>query len=153
MSLEIRQALAKLLAMTMEPKSADIRRLSQKVIIGFFDLNPATLTLLLRNMTKTLQESANRILKGYMNDMSSSSGDESDKEATPKKVRRRAGAAMPTGGRTTPSGLRVRNRNSSGYVIIWNISDSISISTQDPSEWQISCVPLSITPPQWTKGA
>ena len=97
--------------MTMEPKSADIRRLSQKVIIGFFDLNPATLTLLLRNMSKNLQESANRILKGYMNDMSSSSGEESDKEATPKRVRRRAGAATPTGGRpgaTTPSGLRVR---------------------------------------------
>ena len=94
---EVRQALSKLLTMTMEPKSADIRRLSQKVIIGFFDLNPAALTLLLRNLPKNLQESANRILKGYMNDMSSSSGEESDKEATPKKVRRRAGAATPTG--------------------------------------------------------
>lgn len=83
--------------MTMEPKSAEIRRLSQKVVIGFFDLNPATLTLLLRNMSKSLQESANRILKGYMNDMSSSSGEESDKEATPKKTRRRTGAATPTG--------------------------------------------------------
>jgi hypothetical protein len=70
-------------------------------------------------MTKTLQESANRILKGYMNDMSSSSGEESDKEATPKKVRRRAGVATPTGGRTTPSGLRVRNKNNSCYVIIY----------------------------------
>ena len=94
---EVRQALSKLLAMTMEPKSAEIRRLSQKVVIGFFDLNPATLTLLLRNMSKSLQESANRILKGYMNDMSSSSGEESDKEATPKKTRRRTGAATPTG--------------------------------------------------------
>ena len=94
---EVRQALTKLLGMTMEPKSAEIRRLSQKVITGFFDLNPATLTLLLRNMSKNLQESANRILKGYMNDMSSSSGEESDKEATPKRVRRRTGAATPTG--------------------------------------------------------
>lgn len=107
---EIRQALAKLLMMTMEPKSAEIRKLSQKVIIGFFDLNPANLTLLLQHMSKNLQESGNRILKGYMNDMSSSSGEESDREATPKRVRRRSGAATPTGGRSgaaTPSGLRV----------------------------------------------
>ena len=88
--------------MTMEPKSAEIRRLSQKAIIGLFDLNPATLTLLTRNMSKPLQESSNRILKGYMNEMSSSSGEESDKEATPKRVRRRSGAA-------TPTGMRVRS--------------------------------------------
>ena len=106
---EIRQALSKLLAMTMEPKSADIRRLSQKVIIGFFDLNPAALTLLLRNMSKTLQENANRILKGYMNDMSSSSGEESDKEVMPKKVRRRAGAATPTGMRVRLTGILLFN--------------------------------------------
>ena len=94
---EVRHALSKLLEMTMEPKSAEIRRLSQKVITGFFDLTPATLTLLLRNLSKNLQESANRILKGYMNDMSSSSGEESDKETSPKRVRRRTGAATPTG--------------------------------------------------------
>ena len=98
---EVRHALSKLLEMTMEPNSAEIRRLSQKVITGFFDLNPATLTLLLRNLSKNLQESANRILKGYMNDMSSSSGEESDKETSPKRVRRRTGAATPTGMRVS----------------------------------------------------
>ena len=63
---ETRQAVAKLLAMTSDPKSAEIRRCSQKAVIGLFDLNPATFTLMLRSVSKPLQESANRILRGYM---------------------------------------------------------------------------------------
>ena len=63
---ETRQAVAKLLAMTSDPKSGEIRRCSQKAIIGLFDLNPATFTLMLRSVSKPLQESANRILRSYM---------------------------------------------------------------------------------------
>ena len=61
-----RQALGRLLAFTMEPKSAEIRRSSQKTVTGLFELNPATLTLMLPSVPKPLQESANKILKGYM---------------------------------------------------------------------------------------
>ena len=61
-----RQALSRLLAFTMEPKSAEIRRSSQKTVTGLFELNPATLTLMLPSVPKPLQESANKILKGYM---------------------------------------------------------------------------------------
>ena len=60
------QAIAKLLQATSEPKSADVRRVSQKVVTSLFDLNPATFSLMLRSVPKTLQEAANKILKVYM---------------------------------------------------------------------------------------
>ena len=63
---ETRQAISKLLQATSEPKSGDIRRISQIVITSLFDLNPATFSLMLRSVSKTLQETANRILKVYM---------------------------------------------------------------------------------------
>ena len=63
---ESRHAISRLLAFTTEPKSAEIRRSSQKALIALFELNPATLTLMLPAVPKPLQESANKILKGYM---------------------------------------------------------------------------------------
>lgn len=83
---EMRQALSKLLGFTTEPKSADIRRQSQKVVTKLFDLNTATLSLMLSSLPRQLQDAADRILKGYLAEMSSS-GDESDREkqSTPKK--------------------------------------------------------------------
>jgi CLIP-associating protein 1/2 len=73
---ETRQAISKLIQATSEPKSGDIRRLSQSVITGLFDLNPATFSIMLRSVSKTLQDTANRILKVYMQEASSSSDDE-----------------------------------------------------------------------------
>ena len=43
-----------------------MRRVSQKVVISLFDLNPATLSLMLRAMAKPLQEAANKILSVYV---------------------------------------------------------------------------------------
>lgn len=88
---EVRQAISKILGFTTEPKSAEIRKQSQKVVVALFELNPATFTLMLRNIPKPLQESANKILKTHMAEMSSSSGDESDKEMSPKRTRRASG--------------------------------------------------------------
>lgn len=55
-----------MLQATSEPKSADVRRVSQKVVTSLFDLNPATFSLMLRSVAKPLQEAANKILKVYM---------------------------------------------------------------------------------------
>ena len=63
---DTRQAVSKLLQATTEPKSADVRRVSQKVVTSLFDLNPATFSLMLRSVSKALQETANKILKVYM---------------------------------------------------------------------------------------
>lgn len=83
---EMRQALTKLIGFTTEPKSAEVRRQSQKVLTRLFDLNPATLTMMLNSLPRIQQDSANRILQGYVADMSSS-GEESDREKpSPKRA-------------------------------------------------------------------
>jgi len=79
---ESRGAVCKVVKFTTEPKSADIRKLSQKTIIALFELNPATFSLIQRSLSKADQDSANRILKTYMAELPSSE-DESDKETTP----------------------------------------------------------------------
>ncbi len=80
---------------TTEPKSAEIRKQSQKAIIALFDLNAATFSLIQRSMTKTDQENANRILKTYMSELPSS-GDESDREpmTTPTHKTRRSSSKV-----------------------------------------------------------
>ncbi len=82
---EIRQAVAKVVKFTGEPKSAEIRKLSQKSIVALFDLSPATFSLILRTLPKGDQDSANRILNAYISELPSS-GDESDREisSTPR---------------------------------------------------------------------
>lgn len=85
----MRQALIKLIGFTTEPKSAEVRRQSSKVIVGLFQLNTATLSLMLNSLPRILQDSANRILQSYVADMASSSGEESDREREnplPKKA-------------------------------------------------------------------
>ncbi len=52
---ETRQAFSKLLALTMEPKSAEIRKGSQKVITDLFNLNTAGFSLMLRGVPRNLQ--------------------------------------------------------------------------------------------------
>lgn len=57
---ETRQAVSKLLLFTAEPKSAEIRKMSQKAVTKLFELNPATFTLMLRSVPKAQQETASR---------------------------------------------------------------------------------------------
>lgn len=83
--LEIRQAVAKIVKFTGEPKSADIRRQSQKAITGLFELNPTNFSLILRTLPKADQDNANKILSAYVSELPSS-GDESDKD-TPSAPR------------------------------------------------------------------
>ena len=92
---EVRQAVAKVVRFSGEPKSADVRRQSQKTIGKLFSLSPATFTLILRSLPKADQDNANKILSTYVSELPSS-GDESDREtsssasrikkATPTKV-------------------------------------------------------------------
>ena len=52
---ETRQAFSKLLALTLEPKSVEIRKGSQKVITDLFNLNTAGFSLMLRGVPRNLQ--------------------------------------------------------------------------------------------------
>ena len=74
-TLEIRQAFTKLLVMVGEPKSVEIRKATQSVITGLFDLNAAVFSLLQRGVPRNVQENVERIIKGYMQENSSEDED------------------------------------------------------------------------------
>ena len=57
---------ARLLDMTSDPSSMELRRSAQRGVVGLFELNPASLTLLIRNVPKKQQDDANRIIKAHM---------------------------------------------------------------------------------------
>ena len=54
---DVRAALGKLLKLTSEPKSMEIRKSSKRVIIALFDLNAASLSLMLCQQPQPLQVS------------------------------------------------------------------------------------------------
>lgn len=54
---DVRAALGTLLKLTSEPKSTEIRKSSKKTIISLFDLNAASLSLMLRQQPQPLQVS------------------------------------------------------------------------------------------------
>ena len=51
---DTRQSFTKLLSLTVD-KSPDIRKSSRQVVVGLFDLNAATWSLLLRSVPRNLQ--------------------------------------------------------------------------------------------------
>lgn len=112
--LDIRQAVAKVVKFTGEPKSADIRRQSQKAITGLFALSPANFSRILSTLPKGDQDSANKILSSYMSSELPSSGDESDRDTTP-------GPSTPRVKRATPAkvsccqGISPSNRSPLSY--------------------------------------
>jgi len=54
-SSDVRSALSALLKMTSEPKSLEIRKTSKKAIVSLFELNAASMSLMLRQQPQPLQ--------------------------------------------------------------------------------------------------
>ena len=54
-SSDVRPALGTLLKMTSEPKSLEIRKTSKKAIVSLFELNAASMSLMLRQQPQPLQ--------------------------------------------------------------------------------------------------
>ena len=54
-SSDVRPALSALLKMTSEPKSLEIRKASKKAIVSLFELNAASMSLMLRQQPQPLQ--------------------------------------------------------------------------------------------------
>ena len=63
---DTRLSFTKLLSLTIE-KGPDIRRSSRQVVVGLFDLNAATWSLLLRSVPRNLQASE-RAVNGVLPD-------------------------------------------------------------------------------------
>ena len=52
--------------MTTDTSSMELRRNAQKAVVGLFDLNTSSLSLLIRNVPKKQQDDADRIIKAHL---------------------------------------------------------------------------------------
>ncbi|XP_031442081.1 CLIP-associating protein 2 isoform X16 [Clupea harengus] len=65
-SSETRLAVSRIITWTTEPKSADVRKAAQAVLIALFQLNTPEFTMLLGALPKTFQDGATRLLQNHL---------------------------------------------------------------------------------------
>uniref|UniRef100_UPI00358FFD98 CLIP-associating protein 1-like isoform X2 n=2 Tax=Myxine glutinosa TaxID=7769 RepID=UPI00358FFD98 len=68
---EARLAMSRIITWTSEPKSLDVRKAAQAVLISLFDLNTPMYTMLLGALPKTFQDAAAKLLHNYVRSNSS----------------------------------------------------------------------------------
>uniref|UniRef100_A0A672LM56 TOG domain-containing protein n=1 Tax=Sinocyclocheilus grahami TaxID=75366 RepID=A0A672LM56_SINGR len=65
-SSETRLAVSRIITWTSEPKSSDVRKAAQSVLISLFQLNTPEFTMLLAALPKTFQDGATKLLQNYL---------------------------------------------------------------------------------------
>ncbi|XP_063755422.1 CLIP-associating protein 2 isoform X25 [Eleginops maclovinus] len=65
-SSETRLAISRIITWTTEPKSSDVRKAAQSVLISLFQLNTPEFTMLLAALPKTFQDGATKLLQNHL---------------------------------------------------------------------------------------
>ncbi|XP_041822487.1 CLIP-associating protein 1-like isoform X11 [Chelmon rostratus] len=73
-SSETRLAVSRVITWTTEPKSSDVRKAAQVVLIALFELNTPEFTMLLGALPKTFQDGTTKLLHNHLRSASASSG-------------------------------------------------------------------------------
>ncbi|XP_074520474.1 CLIP-associating protein 1-A-like isoform X18 [Halichoeres trimaculatus] len=73
-SSETRLAVSRIITWTTEPKSSDVRKAAQVVLIALFELNTPEFTMLLGALPKTFQDGTTKLLHNHLRHTSASSG-------------------------------------------------------------------------------
>ncbi|XP_049584442.1 CLIP-associating protein 1a isoform X24 [Syngnathus scovelli] len=72
-SSETRLAVSRVITWTTEPKSSDVRKAAQVVLISLFELNTPEFTMLLGALPKTFQDGATKLLHNHLKNSSNAS--------------------------------------------------------------------------------
>uniref|UniRef100_A0A8C8VN97 Cytoplasmic linker associated protein 2 n=1 Tax=Pelusios castaneus TaxID=367368 RepID=A0A8C8VN97_9SAUR len=70
-SSETRLAVSRIITWTTEPKSSDVRKAAQSVLIALFELNTPEFTMLLGALPKTFQDGATKLLHNHLRNTAS----------------------------------------------------------------------------------
>ncbi|XP_034466562.1 CLIP-associating protein 1-like isoform X16 [Hippoglossus hippoglossus] len=73
-SSETRLAVSRIITWTTEPKSSDVRKAAQVVLIALFELNTPEFTMLLGALPKTFQDGTTKLLHNHLRNASAHSG-------------------------------------------------------------------------------
>jgi hypothetical protein len=71
---DLKYAVCRIVSFTAEPKSVDIRKTSQAVLVALFNLNTPEFSMLLGELPKNIQETASRILRNHIKNFSQENG-------------------------------------------------------------------------------
>ncbi|XP_054631468.1 CLIP-associating protein 1-B-like isoform X3 [Dunckerocampus dactyliophorus] len=71
---ETRLAVSRIITWTTEPKSSDVRKAAQVVLIALFELNTPEFTMLLGALPKTFQDGTTKLLHNHLRSTSTNSG-------------------------------------------------------------------------------
>uniref|UniRef100_A0A672PVC6 Cytoplasmic linker associated protein 1 n=1 Tax=Sinocyclocheilus grahami TaxID=75366 RepID=A0A672PVC6_SINGR len=100
-SSETRLAVSRIITWTTEPKSSDVRKAAQMVLIALFELNTPEFTMLLGALPKTFQDGATKLLHNHLkSSCSASPSSSSSLGRTPPRhpVTRSSPLTSPTNG-------------------------------------------------------
>uniref|UniRef100_A0A671TDF0 CLIP-associating protein 1-like n=1 Tax=Sinocyclocheilus anshuiensis TaxID=1608454 RepID=A0A671TDF0_9TELE len=95
-SSETRLAVSRIITWTTEPKSSDVRKAAQVVLISLFELNTPEFTMLLGALPKTFQDGATKLLHNHLKNSSNTS-----RVSSPSNTMGRTPPRHPTS-RTSP---------------------------------------------------
>uniref|UniRef100_A0A8C2AIZ2 Cytoplasmic linker associated protein 1 n=1 Tax=Cyprinus carpio TaxID=7962 RepID=A0A8C2AIZ2_CYPCA len=125
-SSETRLAVSRIITWTTEPKSSDVRKAAQMVLIALFELNTPEFTMLLGALPKTFQDGATKLLHNHLKNSSnaaaSPSGSSSVGRTPPRHpVTRSSPLNSPTNGShggLSPSMLEYDTENMNSEEIL-----------------------------------
>uniref|UniRef100_A0A672ZTT0 Cytoplasmic linker associated protein 1a n=1 Tax=Sphaeramia orbicularis TaxID=375764 RepID=A0A672ZTT0_9TELE len=85
-SSETRLAVSRIITWTTEPKSSDVRKAAQVVLIALFELNTPEFTMLLGALPKTFQDGATKLLHNHLKNSSNTSSSRTPQRHTPSRT-------------------------------------------------------------------
>lgn len=71
---DLKYAVCKIVTLTAEPKSGEMRKTAQAVLVALFNLNTPEFSILLSELPKNIQETASRILRNHIKNLSQEGG-------------------------------------------------------------------------------
>ncbi|KAL1021850.1 hypothetical protein UPYG_G00018850 [Umbra pygmaea] len=95
-SSETRLAVSRIITWTTEPKSSDVRKAAQVVLIALFELNTPEFTMLLGALPKTFQDGATKLLHNHLrNSSNTGAASPSNTMGRPPPVRHHSSRTSP----------------------------------------------------------
>uniref|UniRef100_A0A3P8SB54 Cytoplasmic linker associated protein 1 n=1 Tax=Amphiprion percula TaxID=161767 RepID=A0A3P8SB54_AMPPE len=111
-SSETRLAVSRIITWTTEPKSSDVRKAAQVVLIALFQLNTPEFTMLLGALPKTFQDGTTRLLHNHLRNSSVASPSNSAGRTPPRQPGSRSSPlTSPTNCSLSPSLLEYDSEN------------------------------------------
>ncbi|XP_056590195.1 CLIP-associating protein 1 [Triplophysa dalaica] len=128
-SSETRLAVSRIITWTTEPKSSDVRKAAQTVLISLFELNTPEFTMLLGALPKTFQDGATKLLHSHLKNSSISTAAASPSSAMGRPLSKHpVTRASPL---TSPSSCS-HGAHSPSHFWAWSSKSSSSLTSPHP---------------------